>query len=336
MQFIGENQKSSSSPLGILLINTGTPGAPTPVAVRRFLAQFLADRRVIEYPRWLWLPVLYSIILNVRPRRSARLYQRIWTEEGSPILAISRRLREKLQTELTSRISTPVLVELGMRYGKPSIEDALARFHHVGVERIVVLPLFPQYSGTTTGTALETVFEVMKTWRWMPSLNVISDYHEHSAYVEALAESIRQKWDGMGKFLFSFHGIPQGYVDAGDPYEDQCRRTATLVAERLDLEPESWSVAFQSRFGPQTWIQPYTDQILESWGREGLKHLHVVCPGFSVDCLETLDEIQNEGCHLFTRPGGGHFNYIPALNDSSLHINALTNIIIKSGNLHEE
>jgi protoporphyrin/coproporphyrin ferrochelatase len=328
--------KSPQLALGILLINTGTPDAPTPAAVRRFLAQFLADRRVIEYPRWLWLPLLYGVILNVRPRRSARLYQRIWTEAGSPILTITQRLRKKLQDELAGRLSSSVQIEIGMRYGSPSIAGALARLQAADVRQIIVLPLFPQYSGTTTGTALEAVLEEIKTWRWMPSLQMISDYHAHPAYLTALADSIRQGWDGQGKLLFSFHGIPQRYIDAGDPYEDQCRRTAALVAERLNLEPESWSLAFQSRFGPEDWLQPYTDQVLEGWGQGGLERLHVVCPGFAIDCLETLDEIENEGQNSFLEAGGGEFTYIPALNDNSFHIKAIADIITVAGNNHEK
>jgi protoporphyrin/coproporphyrin ferrochelatase len=328
--------KNPQPALGILLINTGTPDAPTSAAVRRFLAQFLADRRVIEYPRWLWLPLLYGVILNVRPRRSARLYQRIWTQAGSPLLTITQHLREKLHVELAARYSSPVQIEAGMRYGSPSIAGALQRLRDAGVSRIIVLPLFPQYSGTTTGTALEAVFEEIKTWRWMPSLQVISDYHAHPAYLTALEDSIRHRWDGKGRLLFSFHGIPQRYIDAGDPYQDQCLRTATLVAGRLNLKPESWSLAFQSRFGPEAWLQPYTDQILEGWGQDGLERLHVVCPGFAIDCLETLEEIENEGQHRFMKAGGGEFTYIPALNASSLHIKAVAGIITDAGNKYEK
>lgn len=319
------------SSIGVLLINTGTPDAPTPSAVRRFLAQFLADPRVIEYPRWMWWPLLYGVILTVRPRRSSKLYQRIWTEEGSPILTISKSLRGKLQKELNERIPDPVYVEIGMRYGNPSIAAALAQLSIKRPSRIVVLPLFPQYSGTTTGTAIEAVFSELKTWRWMPSIEVISDYHDHPAYVGALAESIRSSWDGGGKLLFSYHGIPLRYVEAGDPYEIQCERTSALVVERLNLEPESWLLAFQSRFGPEAWLQPYTDQRLESWGRDGLRNLSVICPGFASDCLETLDEIDYEGRHLFVQSGGRNFKYIPALNDSRMHVEALSKIIAGSG-----
>lgn len=322
--------KVQKKSLAVLLVNTGSPDAPTPWAVRRFLAQFLADPRVIEYPRWLWLPLLYGVILNVRPRRSAKLYQRIWTEQGSPILTISKNLRDKLQKELDERIPGPVFVEVGMRYGNPSLAEALAQLQTKRPSRIVVLPLFPQYSGTTTGTAIEAVFAELKTWRWLPSIKTINNYFDHPAYVEAIVESIRQSWDGKGKLLFSFHGIPQSYVQSGDPYADQCRQTAALVVEGLNLEPERWLLAFQSRFGPQTWLQPYADRIFESWGRDGLDSLNVVCPGFAVDCLETLDEIENEGRHLFAQAGGGNFKYIPALNDSLAHVKVLANIICNS------
>lgn len=335
MQSKSTNRNSLPSPLGILLINTGTPDAPTPSAVRRFLAQFLADRRVIKYPRWLWLPLLYGVILNVRPRRSARLYQRIWTEAGSPIITITRRLQEKLLVKLAERISTPILIETGMRYGNPSIASALTRLREGGVKQLIVLPMFPQYSGTTTGTALEAVFNELRTWQWMPSVQIISDYYDHPAYINALVKSIQMSWNGNGKLLFSFHGIPQSYVQVGEPYEDQCNRTALLVAEKLNLGPESWSVAFQSRFGPDDWLQPYTDEVLEIMGRSGLSSLQVVCPGFAVDCLETLDEIANEGQHIFVRAGGGEFKYIPALNNSAIHIRAYEEIITGAGNIHE-
>jgi len=319
-----------------LLINTGTPDAPTPSAVRRFLAQFLTDRRVIDYPRWLWLPLLYGVILNVRPRRSARLYQRIWTDEGSPILTITQRLREKLQNEIAERTSTPVQMEIGMRYGNPSIAEALGRMQKANVSKIVVFPMFPQYSETTTGTALAAVFEEIQTWSERPSLQVIRDYHDQPSFLTALTESIRQNGDGDGKLLFSFHGIPQRYVQAGDPYEEQCKRTAELVTERLNLEPGSWLLAFQSRFGPEAWLQPYTDQVFTAWGQAGLEQVRVVCPGFAIDCLETLDEIQNEGRHIFVGAGGMNFQYIPALNDSVLHVRAIADIITDVGNLYDE
>ncbi len=331
IQVIGSHRQSPSSILGILLLNTGTPGAPTPAAVRRFLAQFLSDRRVIDYPRWLWLPLLYGVILNVRPRRSARLYQRIWGSEGSPILTITQSLRDKLQTSLAEHSIENVQVEFAMRYGDPSTPSVLKRFRRLGVGRLVILPLFPQYSGTTTGTSLRQVFETLQLWNWMPDLLVISDYHDHPTYIEAIAESIRSNHAAEGKLLFSFHGIPQRYVDAGDPYESQCLHTASLVAQQLALETQQWQLSFQSRFGPEDWTKPYTDEVLRSLGEAGLSNLRVICPGFAADCLETLDEIDHEARHTFLEAGGGEFAYIPALNDSAAHVKMLTEIILQSG-----
>ncbi len=330
MQNKGTGQTISPPSHGVLLINTGTPDVPTHWAVRRFLAQFLMDRRVIDYPRWIWMPLLYGIILNVRPRRSAKLYRRIWSEDGSPIITISQHLKQKLQEELAGRILGSVQVEIGMRYGNPSIAAALAQLRKLSVSRIIVLPLFPQYSGTTTGTILEAVFAELRALRWFPSIQVISDYHDHPAYVDALAESIRPLVCENEKLLFSFHGIPHRYVRNGDPYEEHCKKTVDLVTEHLNMEPERWSLAYQSRFGPEAWLQPYTDQVLESWGREGLGNICVVCPGFAVDCLETLEEIKNEGRHLFLESGGRTFKYVPALNDRQEHVKALAKIISES------
>ncbi len=333
MQTIHKAHNSPSSSHGILLLNTGTPDAPTPSGVRRFLAQMLSDRRVIDYPRWLWLPLLYGVILNVRPQRSARLYQRIWSPDGSPLLTLTRSLCDKLRAALAAHSLGSVHVEFAMRYGNPSIPDVLALFQRSGIERFVILPLFPQYSGTTTGTILEQVFETFDSWRWMPEIRVINDYHDHPAYINALVESIcSSQNDHAGKWLFSFHGIPQRYVRAGDPYPAQCQRTASLMAEKLGLEPERWQVAFQSRFGPEEWTQPYTDRVLGSWGEAGVSGLRVICPGFAVDCLETLDEINHEGRRTFQNSGGGAFEYVPALNDTTGHVQALTEIILQSGN----
>lgn len=334
-QVIGSQNQSTSPHLGILLLNTGTPDAPTPSAVRRFLAEFLSDPYVIDYPRGLWLPLLYGVILNVRPRRSARLYQRIWGLGGSPILTITESLRDKLKTAFAELSPENVQVEFAMRYGEPSIPSVLARLRSSGVKKLIILPLFPQYSGTTTGTSLRKVFETLQSWNWMPDLRVISDYHDHPAYIDAIAESTRSTNVGNGKLLFSFHGIPQRYVDVGDPYESQCQHTASLVAEQLDLDSQGWEVVFQSRFGPEEWTKPYTDEVLTSLGEAETPNVSVVCPGFAADCLETLDEINHEARHTFSEAGGGEFTYIPALNDSSTQVKMLTEIILQSGKNHE-
>lgn len=317
----------SSTDVGILLANTGTPAAPTAWAVRRFLAQFLADPRVIDYPRWFWLPLLHGIILNTRPRRSARLYRRIWTDEGSPLLVIGLSLAEKLAVALNAQLPRSVYVVSGMRYGEPSIAAALRRLRALGAQELLILPLFPQYSTTTSATLLDAVFAELSTWHWIPPVRTISDYHAHPAYIRALAEQIRMVSPGE-KILFSYHGIPQRYVDEGDPYAGQCQRTTELLVEQLGLEPESWSAACQSRFGPEVWLQPYTNECVAQWGHAGLSSLRVICPGFAVDCLETLNEIGHEAKEAFQQAGGGEFEYIPALNDSVVHVEALVKIIL--------
>ena len=324
----------SKKSIGILLVNTGTPDEPTPKAVRRFLAQFLADPDVIETPRWFWLPLLHGIILRVRPRRSARLYQRVWDERGSPLLYHSQDLVEKLQNALRDQITeASVHIAVGMRYGNPSIQSALGELREKGAEHLFVLPLFPQYSNTTSGTIIKAVFAELAQWRWVPSVQVLSDYHESSAYIHAVAESIRAFWaqnPRAEKLLFSFHGIPLEYVEQGDPYREQCLRSAALIAEKLGLSSDQWLATFQSRFGRQEWLQPYTDVTLAKLGREKLASLDVVCPGFAVDCLETIDEIGHEGRDEFQQAGGGAYAYIPALNAGDLHVQALSEIILNA------
>ena len=318
--------------IGILLANTGTPDAPTPKAVRRFLAQFLADPRVIEMPRWQWLPILHGIILNTRPRRSAKLYQRVWDERGSPLLYHSRDLAKNLEAELRVRLPEASLnVAVGMRYGNPSIKSALGELREKGATHLIVLPLFPQYSSTTSGTIIEAVFDELQHWRWMPSVQTISDYHDHPAYISALAASVRALWaksQKPEKLMFSFHGIPAAYAEKGDPYQKQCLRTAELLATELALGQDERLTAFQSRFGRQEWLQPYTSEVLEQLGAEKLGSLGVISPGFAVDCLETVDEIAEEGRREFQQVGGGEFFYIPALNATALHVEALSEIIL--------
>jgi ferrochelatase len=309
------------------LTNVGTPAAPTASALRPYLAQFLADERVIEYPRWLWRPLLHGVILNTRPRRSARLYQRVWTGEGSPLLVILRRQAEQLQEALSAALHVPVRVAIGLRYGQPSIATGLRELDAAGARRVLAFPLYPQYSATTTATSLDAVFDELKTWRWMPELRTINHYHDRPDYIAALADSVREHWVTSGRpqrTLISFHGIPRDYFVNGDPYYCECQKTARLLAEALALAPDEYAVTFQSRFGPSEWLQPYTDRTLEAWGREGLSHVDALCPGFSADCLETVDEVGTEGGHAFREAGGGELHYIPALNDRPDHIAMLS------------
>lgn len=318
--------------LGVLLINLGTPDAPTVPAVRRYLAEFLSDPRVVELPPPLWWPILHGLILRLRPRRSARSYRSLWTEKGSPVLVIAQRQAAALQKRLDSHLPGPVRVVLGMRYGKPSIASALAGLRAANAQRVLVLPLYPQYSATTTASGFDAVTAELSTWRRLPELRFVNQYHDEPGYITALAQSIRAYWAERGEFdrlLFSFHGIPRQYLLCGDPYGCQCRKTARLTAEALDLAPQRWQIAFQSRVGPKEWLRPYTDETLETWGREGIEKVHVICPGFAADCLETLEEIAVTNRDRFLAAGGREFGYIPALNDRADHLELLTGLVLR-------
>ena len=323
-------EHGQSSATGILLCNLGTPDAPTTAALRRYLKEFLWDPRVVEQPRWLWWLILNGIILNTRPAKSAKAYEKVWTEAGSPLLAVSRRQRDKLQIVLDERVGENVHVELAMRYGNPSIRQGLESLRERGCERIIVLPLYPQYSATTTGSTFDAVASVLQGWRRVPALHFIDHYHDHPGYIEALAESVRRHWQQHGepeRLLISFHGIPERYFKAGDPYPCHCRKTARLLREQLGLDEDRAVIAFQSRFGREPWIEPYTDETLKDWGRSGVASVDVICPGFAADCLETLEEIAMQNCELFQAAGGGQFRYIPALNDDDAHIGALAEVL---------
>ena len=324
--------------LGILLANTGTPDAPTAKAVRRFLAHFLADPRVIEVPRWKWLPILHGIILNTRPRKSAKLYESIWDERGSPLLYHTQDLAENLEAELCARSpEVKINVAVGMGYGNPSIKKALHKLREQGATDLIILPLFPQYSSTTSGSIIESVLSELKEWRWIPPVQIISDYHDHPAYISAMAKSVSTFWaqsTKAKKILFSFHSIPKKYIEKGDPYEKQCLRTAELLAEELALGKDEWALAFQSRFGRSEWLKPYTAEVLKNLGAENLASLDVLSPGFSVDCLETIGEIGDEGQATFQNAGGGAYNYIPALNATRAHVEALSEIILNASGSH--
>lgn len=315
---------------GVLLANLGTPDAPTPAALRRYLREFLSDRRVVEAPRVLWWLLLNLVILPLRPRRSARLYRKIWTPDGSPLLATSQRLAAAVAELLREQLGRPVPVLLGMRYGRPSIAGALRTLRDQECSALVVLPLYPQYSASTTGSTFDAVAAEIGGWRRVPALDFIDGYHDHPAYIDALAQSVRrvrEAGDDENRLLFSFHGIPQRYADAGDPYPEQCAETARLVADRLDLADDGWQLAFQSRFGREPWLMPYTDQTLREWGASGLAAADVICPGFAADCLETLEEIALTGREQFQSAGGGAFRYIPALNDRPEHARVLAGLV---------
>jgi ferrochelatase len=317
---------------GVLLVNLGTPEAPTAKALRPYLAEFLGDPRVIEYPRWLWWLILHGVILRIRPARSAHAYARVWTAEGSPLRTGSEKLAAALQTTLSHAASGPVRVALAMRYGKPSVREQIERLQREGVRRLLVLPLYPQYSATSTGSVIDAVADTFKQLRWPPELRIINDYHDDPGHIQALAQSIERWWSKHGrgdKLLLSFHGIPQRYVNAGDPYLRHCQATARLLRERLGLEASQLIVSFQSRVGREPWLQPYTDETVKKFAQEGVRRLDVACPGFAVDCLETLEEIAMQNAEFFTEAGGEALRYIPALNDSDEQVASLAALILR-------
>lgn len=317
--------------LGVLVTNLGTPDAPSPQALRRYLGEFLWDPRVVEIPRPLWWLILHGIILRTRPRRSAAAYAKVWTDEGSPLLVISRRQAVALQRRLSERLAGPVRVALGMRYGNPSIAAAMEELRQAGARRLLVLPLYPQYSAATTASTFDALAAALGRRRWLPDLRFVSSYHRHPGYLDALTASIREAWDRRPPaehLLFSFHGVPKRYLLAGDPYHCFCHVTARLVAERLDLPRERWQVTFQSRFGRAEWLQPYTDETLKKLGRDGVRSVDVICPGFSADCLETIEEIGEENRGYFLEAGGQALHYIEALNDRDDHMDALADLVL--------
>jgi ferrochelatase len=318
--------------LGVLLLNLGTPDAPTAAALREYLGQFLADPRVVETPRWLWWLILHGFILRIRPRRSAIAYRKVWTHEGSPLLLNAQHQTRALQAALDKRLPGPVRVGLAMRYGRPSVAQGLHALREASCRRLLVLPLYPQYSATTTASGFDAIADVLKTWRWLPEMRFINQYHDEDGYINALAASIRAAWNehpAAQRLLFSFHGIPRRYLLSGDPYHCQCQKTARLVAERLGLPAERWAVSFQSRVGREEWLRPYTDHVLKGWGAAGVPSVDVVCPGFSADCLETLEEIGEQNRDLFLETGGQRYRYILALNDRPIHIEALAELVAK-------
>lgn len=313
-------------PIGVLLLQTGSPQEPTPRAVARYLRHFLADRRMVEWPSWLWLPLLYGLIVPLRAGRSAGLYRSIWYPgEGSPLVVHTQRLAGALQERLGERY----VVQLGMRYGQPSIAAGLQALQ--GLQRVLLVPLYPQYASATVGSALSAVQRILSTWRVIPSVRMVAGYHRHKGYMDALGSCVEQAWtqrDPMDLLLISFHGLPQATIRKGERYAAACTETATLLAQRLGLAEQRWCLTFQSRFGRGAWLKPDIHQLLAELPGRGVRSVEVICPGFAADCLETLEEIAIRGAHTFLEAGGERFAYIPALNESPGHVQALADLVV--------
>lgn len=320
------------SRFAVLLVNLGTPDAPTAKAVRRYLGQFLSDKRVVDAPRPLWWLILHGIILRIRPKRVAQAYRSIWRKEGSPLLAISQAQQAALAEALQAEFGHPVPVWLAMTYGNPSIPKALAEIQAQGIERVLVLPLFPQYSDSTSASVFDALAKALSSTHNLPELRFIKHYHDHPLYIKALAESVRNYWQQHGqgnKLLLSFHGIPERYALRGDPYPHQCRTTASLLAKELGLDDQQWQCAFQSRFGREEWVKPYTDHSLSAWAKSGVARVDLLSPAFAADCLETLEELDVENRQLFLNQGGQDYHYIPCLNTQPSHIALLRALVLE-------
>ena len=327
MKYLGEKdyEHGMDAKVGVLITNLGTPDAPTKKALRPYLKEFLSDPRVIETPKLIWQIILNGIILNTRPAKSAKAYQTVWTENGSPLYDIAKRQHAALAKSLPN-----LVVRLAMRYGNPSIESQLIAMRDQGVRKILIFPMYPQYCAATTASTFDKVAQVLTKWRWIPEVRFINEYYQDDLYIKALANSVKAFREEHGEpelTLFSYHGIPKAYLDKGDPYHCFCRATTRLVKEHLNLREEDVMTTFQSRFGPAEWLQPYTDLTLKELPGKGIKNVHIIAPAFSADCLETIEEIDEENRAYFMESGGESYHYIPCLNDSEEHISLFTKLI---------
>ena len=313
---------------GVCVVNLGTPGAPARKPVARFLREFLSDPRVIDLPRYLWLPLLNLVIIPLRAGRSAAAYRKIWLPEGSPLLVLT----QGLVSRLASMLDGIAMVVTGMRYGDPSIRHCLEHLRESGVEEVVILPLYPQYSDTTTASIYDALEQGLADLNWRPRVHRVQQYYDHPLWIEAVASSIRDFREAHGaseKLIFSLHGIPERYITQGDPYQDQCEKSVQAIAAALGLGDDEWLLTYQSRVGREPWLQPYTDKTLRELGASGTRHVQVVCPGFAVDCLETLEEIGMQNRKFFERSGGEKLEYIPALNDSDAHARVMKALVME-------
>jgi ferrochelatase len=327
----GVKQKS----IGVLLVNLGTPDKPDATSIRRFLREFLSDHRVVEIPRFIWLLILHLFILPFRPQKLVKAYQSIWTEEGAPLLAIAYQQQSKIEDYFATpiedqdqpKIRSKYLFATAMNYGNPSIKSALNKFKDQNIDKLLVLPLYPQYSGSTSAAIFDQVTNLLQSWRNIPELRFIKEYYNHPLYIKALANSVTKHSKNNNHLVVSFHGIPIDYCTKGDPYNKQCHESANLLAKELNLSDKQWTISFQSLFGKAEWLKPYTSDTLKAMPAEGIKDIDIICPGFSNDCLETLEEIEVENKQFFIEAGGNSYHYIPALNDSDDHIALLVELI---------
>jgi ferrochelatase len=322
--------------VGVLITNLGTPDEPTPKALRRYLKEFLWDPRVVEVPRPLWWAVLNLVILNIRPRRSAAAYSTVWTDEGSPLLIHTRNQAKGLAEKCKEVYGDDVVVDYAMRYGNPSITSVIDKMLNAGVRKLVVLPMYPHYCASTTGSTFDAVSQDFMQRRWMPELRFISHYHDNEQFIDVLADKVTKHWEQHGradKLVLSYHGIPKRYLKNGDPYHCECHKTSRLLAEKLGLSRDEYMTTFQSRFGREEWLTPYTDETLKQLPSQGVKRIQVICPGFSADCLETIEEIGEENREYFMEAGGEGYEYIESLNSDDKHIDMLFSLI--QSNLHD-
>jgi len=333
IKYIGEKdyEHGSKEKIGVLITNLGTPDAPNKKELKVYLNQFLSDPRVIELPKILWKIILKLVILQIRPSKSAEAYKQIWTDKGSPLLDIANRQLNKIQSSFSSK-NENIVFEVGMRYGNPSIPDALLKLQKKQVRRLLVLPMYPQYCAATTGSTFDEVTNVLQKWRWIPEMRFINQYFEEKNYIEALSNSIKSFWKKTSKpqkIIFSYHGIPKRYLTNGDPYHCFCLKTTRLVKENMGLSDDEIMTTFQSRFGREEWLKPYTSETLKELPKQGIKNIHIISPGFSSDCLETLEELEEENKEYFMESGGENYHYIPCLNDHDDHIDVFVNLIKK-------
>ena len=333
VKYIGEKdyEHGSKEKIGVLITNLGTPDAPNKKELKVYLNQFLSDPRVIELPKILWQIILKLVILQIRPSKSAEAYKQIWTDKGSPLLDIANRQLNKIQSSFSSK-NENIVFEVGMRYGNPSISDALSKLQTKQIRRLLVLPMYPQYCAATTGSTFDEVTNVLQKWRWIPEMRFINQYFEEKNYIEALSNSIKSFWKKNKKpqkIIFSYHGIPKRYLTNGDPYHCFCLKTTRLVKEHLGLLDDEIMTTFQSRFGKEEWLKPYTSETLKELPKQGIKNIHIISPGFSSDCLETLEELEEENKEYFMESGGENYHYIPCLNDHEDHIDVFVNLIKK-------